>query len=96
MKTLLILNIAPELEEDLVDYLLLHEGVEGFSSYEIRGHGQFDNLTIAEQVSGRQRRLKFELLIDDDYVSDLISGLVEGVGTDIVYWQIPADQYGKT
>ena len=39
MKTMLVLNIRPELEEDLVDFLLAREGVAGFTSYHGRGHG---------------------------------------------------------
>lgn len=38
MNTLLVLNITPELEEELVDYLLSREEVGGFTSYPVHGH----------------------------------------------------------
>ena len=37
--TLLVLNIPPELEEDLVDYLLSRPSVTGFTSFRVYGHG---------------------------------------------------------
>ena len=38
--SILMLNVAPELEEDLVDYLLSIEQIVGFTSYTVYGHGQ--------------------------------------------------------
>ncbi|MBL4582383.1 MAG: DUF3240 family protein, partial [Gammaproteobacteria bacterium] len=52
--TLLVLNTAPELEEDLIDYLLGFEKIEGFTSYQVHGHGEHHNLNVAEQVTGRR------------------------------------------
>ena len=96
MKTLLVLNIRPELEEDLVDYLLVLDCIAGFTSYHARGHGLVnEELSLAEQVSGRRKRLQFEILMDDVDVNTLIDGLADEVGRDIVYWQQVVSNTGR-
>jgi len=95
MMTMLVLNIAPELEEDLVDYLLSLTFVNGFTSYKTRGHGDNANMTVAEQVSGRRKRLQFELLMDVENVPELLSGLANEVGKDINYWQQSVSNIGE-
>src|SRR5690606_13563824 len=59
--TMLVLNVPPELEEDLVDYLLTLEAVAGFTSFRVHGHGEHAHLSIAEQVAGRRARLRYEI-----------------------------------
>jgi len=96
MKTMLVLNIRPELEEDLVDYLLAYDGVAGFTSYHARGHGQVnEEMSLAEQVSGRRQRLQFEILMEDADIKTLIDGLAVEVGRDIVYWQQMVSNAGR-
>ena len=94
MIKMLVLNIPPELEEDLIDYLLSLESVTGFTSYETRGHGSDVMLSLAEQVSGRRKRLQFELLIEGEEIQSLLSGLSTEVGRDIVYWEQVIDNIG--
>ena len=53
MKTLLVLNVRPELEEDMVDYLLGEEGVSGFTSYRVRGHGGSTVFPTSAELSSR-------------------------------------------
>lgn len=95
MNTLLVLNIRPELEEDMVDYLLAQEGVRGFTSYQVRGHGVHEDLSLAEQVSGRRRRLQFELVIEESKVAGILANLKSSVGRDIVYWQHSISNVGR-
>ena len=59
--TMLVLNTAPELEENLIDYLLSFEQVEGFTSYQVHGHGEHRNLSVTEQVTGRRKRSQYEI-----------------------------------
>jgi len=94
MQNLLILNTLPELEEDLVDYLLSLSCVSGFTSYPVRGHGHHQNLSVAEQVSGRRKRLQVEIMLEEDAVPTLLSGLVENVGRDINWWRMPVMDSG--
>lgn len=97
MTTLLVLNLPPALEEDLIDYLLSLDAVSGFTSYHAMGHGEHDNMSIAEQVSGRRKRLQFELLLEDGEVAErIVAGLGSAVGQDIRYWQQPVGGLGET
>jgi len=94
MQSILILNTAPELEEDLVDYLLSLSCVKGFTSYPVRGHGHHHNLSIAEQVSGRRKRLQVEVLLQSQEVETVLAGLAQNVGRDISWWQQPVTASG--
>jgi hypothetical protein len=95
METLLVLNIKPELEEALVDYLLQLDSVSGFTSYQVRGHGRHAHLSAIEQVSGRRKRTQVELLLPREVVSEVLAGLAEKVGRDITYWQQPVSDFGR-
>ncbi len=94
MQNLLILNTRPELEEDLVDYLLSLSCVSGFTSYPVRGHGHHQNLSVAEQVSGRRKRMQVEIMLEEDAVPTVLSGLVDNVGRDINWWRMPVMDSG--
>jgi nitrogen regulatory protein PII len=95
MKTLLAINIMPALEEDMVDYLLATKGVEGFTSFAIRGHGDHSNLSLAEQVTGRRNRLQFEIITEEAVAQKIIAGLVKNVGKNIIYWQQTISNIGR-
>ncbi|MFT5321749.1 MAG: hypothetical protein ACI934_001907 [Pseudohongiellaceae bacterium] len=95
MQTLLTLNTNPDLEEDLVDYLLSLDGVSGFTSYPVSGHGDHDDLSVSEQVSGRRKRLQVEIILDDSQVQPLLGGLAENVGKDFNWWQQPVVASGS-
>lgn len=94
-KTLLILNTRPDLEEDLVDYLLTLPCIDGFTSYPVRGHGHHHNLSVAEQVSGRRKRLQVEVLLQEGEVATVLAGLAEHVGRDISWWRHPVSASGS-
>ena len=93
--TMLVLNIAPELEENLVDYLLTFEQVESFTSFRAYGHGEQHRLSVSEQVSGRRKRTQYEILVDPDAIPLIIDGLAGAVGKDVVYWQQAARSFGR-
>ena len=82
----LILTVPPSLEDELVDYLLSLESVSGFTSYPVRGHGENRQLSIAEQVTGRQKRIQFELILATEDVPRVLGGLKQHVGGDIFFW----------
>lgn len=94
MRHLLVLNAPPELEDGMVDYLLSQQQVGGFTSYPVRGHGEQKQLSIAEQVTGRRKRVQFELILPEGRVADVLAGLKEQVGSDIFYWQQPVTGSG--
>lgn len=90
MQQLLVLNVAPGLEEDLVDLLLSLESAGGFTSYPVRGHGRGSHtMSLAEQVTGRRKRVQFELILEDKQVASLLETLAESVGRDVYWWTQP-------
>ena len=95
METLLVLNISPDLEEDLVDYLLQLDFVSGFTSSHVYGHGRHGLMTVAEQVIGRRKRMQFEVVMKEAQVADLLAELAAQVGRDISYWQLPVSNFGR-
>jgi hypothetical protein len=92
---ILVLNLAPELEENLIDYLLGFDQIEGFTSFQVHGHGEHHRLSVSEQVSGRRKRVQYEVFIDPSVVPGILAGLAGAVGRDIVYWQQTARNFGR-
>ena len=65
-EALLIIIAPPNLEEILVDLLLLQKSITGFTSCKVYGHGTRPGagkaeLSMVEQVTGRQQRVQFML-----------------------------------
>jgi len=59
---LLILMAPVSLEETLVDLLLQNDEISGFTTSRVSGHGrQHAELSMIEQVAGRQQRVQFML-----------------------------------
>lgn len=87
---LLRLNFSPDLEEDVVDFLLASEEVSSFQSFPIRGHGQIGAMTTAEQVEGRRKRVQFELVLFEDQYELLLQKLKEALPVaDSFYCVVP-------
>lgn len=92
--TLLVLTLAPALEEELIDYLLNQDSVESFTSQQVHGHGEHGTLSVAEQVSGRRKRLQYQVIVTRSEIPALLAGLASSVGTGIEYWEQPIRGYG--
>lgn len=94
---LLVLNLPPELEDLMVDYLLLQpELIRSFTSLRVRGHGMDDMMSVAEQVEGRRNLLQFELLLFADAIDPLLADMAEAVGPGIAYHELPVLRLGQT
>lgn len=74
---LLILIVPLKLEELMVDKLLAQTAISGFTSSAVSGHGSFNNtqLSLLEQVTGRQRRVQFMLHAELTVLQDLLDAL---------------------
>jgi len=94
--SLLSIIAAPELEDIIVDWLLEQPFVEGFSSYPINGHGaRPEKLSLAEQVTSRQRKVKFEVNGTDEQIRDTITSLRKDMGNcDIYFWSTNVNDSG--
>jgi hypothetical protein len=90
------INVAPAAEERLIDWLLGRDDVAGFTSYVAYGHGaSHDDLTVAEQVTGRQRRVELKLELPADALEAFLAALLDGfAGTDLYYYVTPAMRSG--
>ena len=93
---LVTLNVPPSLEEDMVDCLLTFESEDGFSSLMVNAHDHRNlNLSLAEQVSGRQKRIRFQMYIPEQQLSRLVEKLrQEFSGSGIRYWVLPVIDSG--
>ena len=93
---LVTLNIPPSLEEMMVDSLLMLEAEHGFSSFQVNAH-HHDNkgLSLAEQVAGRQKRIRFQMYVPVEQLSALLDQLrQEFSGSGIQYWVLPVIERG--
>ena len=93
---LVTLNVPPSLEEAVVDCLLVLEAEHGFSSFAVNAHHHENKgLSLAEQVSGRQRRIRFQMYVDVSALSLLLTQLKqEFAGSGIQYWVLPVLEKG--
>ena len=93
---LVTLNIPPSLEELMVDSLLMFEEDHGFSSFPVNAH-HHDNkgLSLAEQVTGRQKRIRFQMYVPAEELPALLEQLRRDFsGSGIQYWVLPVIENG--
>ena len=88
---LVILNVPSALEEDVVDCLLTLESEHGFSSFPVNVHHHENlGLSLAEQVTGRQKQICFQIHVDEYGANFLLKRLQEEfTGAGIQYWVVP-------
>ena len=93
---LVTLNVPTGLEEVIVDCLLTFESEHGFSSFPVYAHDhRNEGLSLAEQVSGRQKRLRFQMYVEEEVLSALLARLREEFsGAGIRYWVMPVIDNG--
>ncbi len=93
---LITLNVPPSLEESIVDSLLTFEAEHGFSSIPISAHDhKHKGLSIAEQVTGRQQKIRFQMYLAKQDLSELIKRLKKDFsGSNIHYWVTPVVETG--
>jgi hypothetical protein len=90
------LDVPPALEERVVDWLLLREDVVTFSSRSVRCYGSAGHeLSVAEQVSGWQRRVELRIELSAAGAADWLAALAAGVGdADVRYSVTPIVRSG--
>ncbi len=88
---LIILNTPSSLEEAVVDCLLTLEAEHGFTSFPVNiHHHENKGLSLAEQVSGRQKQVCFQIHVDEEGAKLLLAKLrQEFSGAGIQYWRVP-------
>ncbi|MGR8935481.1 MAG: DUF3240 family protein [Gammaproteobacteria bacterium] len=93
---LVTLNVPPSLEEAMVDSLLTFEYENGFSSFPVNAHDhRNEGLSLMEQVSGRQRKIRFQLYVaEHDLAAFLVKLKNDFPGSGIHYWVLPVIDSG--
>ena len=93
---LVTINVPPSLEEAFVDCLLSLGNIQGFSSYPMSAHDHGNQgLSIKEQVSGRQKRIRFLVYVEKTTLVLVITRLkTEFSGAGIKYWITPVIDHG--
>jgi hypothetical protein len=94
---LVTINVPPSLEEAVVDCLLTFENAQGFSSFPVSAHDHRNQgLSLAEQVSGRQRKIRFQMYVDKKTVAGLLNRLKHDfAGSGLHYWVVPILEHGE-
>ena len=94
---LLTLVVAPEQAEVMIDWLLDHPAVRGFSSQDGSGHGSDPRrLNMEEQVVGRRPRVFFTLLLPAASAQDLLGQLhSDFAGCEVHFWLTPVLDSGR-
>jgi hypothetical protein len=93
---LITLNVPPSLEDMIVDNLLTLEFERGFSGFPVFAHHHENKgLSIAEQVTGRQKRIRFQMYVNQLDLEKLLTILRdEFSGSGIQYWVMPVLEHG--
>lgn len=93
---LVTLGVPLSLEEAVVDCLLTLESEHGFSSFPVNSHDhKNEGLSLAEQVSGRQEKIRFQMYVPEQRLAALLDQLrVEFSGSGIRYWVLPVVENG--
>ena len=96
-QVLVVLTSSPAVENELIDWLLSREDEIGFTSCAVHGHSaNYDHLSIAEQVIGRQRRHQIQVLLQQSLLDEFLSSLVAELGDiDLHYWVVPVLAGGR-
>ncbi|CAA9889513.1 conserved hypothetical protein [Candidatus Methylobacter favarea] len=93
---MITLNIPPSLEDIMVDSLLMLEAEHGFSSFQVNAHHHENKgLSLAEQVTGRQSLIRFQMYVSAQELGALLELLrQEFSGSGIQYWVLPVIEHG--
>ena len=93
---LITLTVSPAIEETIVDWLLQFEAQAGFTSFPVNGHSsREEGLTLAEQVAGRQKQLRFQMHVPATELPHFISQLKQDFqGVGLHYWVSPVLEAG--
>jgi len=94
---LLQLIVDPALEDALTDWLLDLEDIRGFSSVAAFGHGASPrSMTLAEQVTGRQKRILFMLNLPRERASWLLARFRAAFpDSGAHFWIVPVLESGR-
>ena len=94
---LVTINVPTSLEEAMADCLLSIKNVQGFSSFPVGAYNHSNqDLSVAEQVYGRKRKIRFQIYADKITIAALLTQLkADFSGAGIQYWVAPIIERGE-
>lgn len=93
---LVTINVPPGIEGAIVDCLLMLESERGFSSFPVSSHHHKNKgLSLSEQVTGRQKEIRFQIYVPEQALPELLSQLRQDFsGLGMQYWVLPVVEHG--
>ncbi len=90
-RRILYILASPAIEEAMVDWLLRHPDVTGFTSVAAQGHGSSaHSMSLAEQVAGRTKQILFLVETDLPVARRIVASLrTDFSGSGLHYWLVP-------
>lgn len=97
MAVTVTLTLAPALEERIIDWLLGRQDVDTFTGYAAYAHAATgSDLSVAEQVSGRRRRVEIRIELRAEALDHWLAELSEAFGgADVSYFVVPILRSGR-
>jgi len=94
---LITLTVPPALEATLIDWLLAIDHQAGFTSFPVHGHSsRHEGLSLAEQVAGRTRQVRFQIHLPASEWPEFLARLQRDfTGTGVHYWLSPLLAAGR-
>jgi hypothetical protein len=94
---LISITVSPAIEETLVDWLLQFDMQSGFTSFPVHGHSsRTEGLSLAEQVEGRKKRVRFQVHLPTPQADVFIAQLQRDfAGIGLHYWVSPLLEVGR-
>ena len=94
---LFILDVPPEIEESVVDFLLEYDNEIEFTSFPMFSHRRsHSGYTLSEQVTGRKKQQSFRLPIPKDRLVELLTALKkEFKGAGLEFRTVPILNWGE-
>jgi hypothetical protein len=88
---LVMLTVSPQLEDEVVDWLLSDPDTTGFTTVPAFGHGGPHHLlSVAEQVAGKRARVQFQIATTEQRAVALLTGFERAFpGANAHAWAIP-------
>lgn len=93
---MLAIVVSPALSHEMVDWLLANTS-GGYFSYTGRGHGAgVHEMTLAEQVAGRQNKEIFQIHCLQSEAESMVEQLTRDfAGAGLHYWVVPVIAAGS-
>jgi len=88
---LVMLTVSPQMEDEVVDWLLGDPDTTGFTTVPAFGHGGPHHLlSIAEQVAGKRARVQFQIVTSAPRAAALLTGFERAFpGANAHAWAVP-------